>query len=207
LALFYWENNDACSVHPEESFMVRIGITDFARRQTPSSKYNHFDGTWEELTALVTDWWNTRRASPHNSSVMRVPVPAEQLARFHTSIVAVTESTPLRAEFAPRVSGEAPFIQISAPGFPKAPAKHAEIILYSHEILEKDGDAPPTREADFYIVSINAYAGTDDEPMHPMTMARNFLGLKGGTRPEIPYTAEEFAQAIIYWSRHARIGH
>jgi hypothetical protein len=185
--------------------MVSIGVTEFARRQTPHSKYNHFAGSWEELVALVHNWWDTRRVSPHNSSVMLVPVPPDYVSRFFTSIVEVTETTPLQAEFAPRVPGEAPFIQISAPGFPKAPAKRADIILYSHEVLDKDGDAPPTREADFYIVSVNAYASMEEEPMHPMTMARNFLGLKGGTRPETPYTTEEFAQAVLYWSRHARI--
>jgi hypothetical protein len=186
--------------------MIRIGLTDFVQRQTPHSKYNHFDGSWEELIQLATTHWVARKISPHNSGVALVPVPQEMLPRFYTSIVEVTAETPLKAEFSPRVEGEAPFIQVSAPGFPKSQAKRAEIILYSHETLDKDGDAPATREADFYIVSINAYASVDDEPMNPMTMARNFLGLKGGTRPEVPYSAEEFAQAIIYWSRHARIG-
>jgi hypothetical protein len=41
--------------------------------------------------------------------------------------------------------------------------------------------------------------------MSPMTIARNFLGLKGGTRPEKPYSTEEFAKALIYWNNHARI--
>ncbi len=186
--------------------MTLIGVTDFARRQTPESKYNHFEGSWEELTQLVTAHWEARRISTHNSGVALVPMPPEQLARFYTSIVTISESTPLRAEFAPRVPGEAPFVQISAPGAQKMLAQRVDIIVYSHETLAQDGDAPPTREADFYIVSINAYASLAEEPMHPMTMARNFLGLKGGTQPETPYTAEEFAQAIVYWSRHARIG-
>lgn len=187
--------------------MVRIGLTDFVQRQTPQSKYNHFNGSWEELIQLVSEQWESRSLSPHNSGVALVPVPAEFLSCFYTSIIEVTSDTPLKAEFAPRVEGEAPFIQVTAPGFPKSPAKRAEIILYSHETLAKDGDAPETREADFYIVSINAYASVEPEPMNPMTMARNFLGIKGGTRPEVPYSAEEFAQAIVYWSRHARIGH
>jgi hypothetical protein len=186
--------------------MTRFGLTDFVKRQTSQSKYNHFDGTWDELLQLVADQWEQRRISPHNSGVALVPVPSELLPRFFTSIVAISPATPLKAEFAPRIEGEEPFIQISAPGFPKSQAKRAEIILYSHETLAKDGDAPTKQLADFYIVSVNAYASTAEESMHPMTMARNFLGLKGGTRPEVSYTAEEFAQAIVYWNRHARIG-
>lgn len=189
--------------------MATIGVSDFVKRQTPASKYNHFAGSWEELVTLVQAQWPHRSVSPHNSGVMLVPVPDESLNHFFTSIVPVTETSALRAEFSPRVPGEAPFIQVEIVGkggASKFPAQRAEIILYSHETLAQDGDAPPTREADYYIISINAYASREEEPMSPMTMARNFLGIKGGTRPETPYSAEEFARAIVYWSRHARIG-
>lgn len=183
-----------------------IGLIDFVRRQTPESKYNHFDGSWDELLDLVRAQWDKRAVSPHNSGVVLVPMPSELTHRFYTSIVEVTPCMALQAEFAPRVPGEDAFIQVSAPGVAKVPAKRAEIILYSHDTLAQDGDAPPTREADWYLVSINAYASEEDEPMNPMTMARNFLGLKGGTKPENPYSAEEFARAIVYWSRHVRAG-
>ncbi len=183
---------------------VTLGITDFVRRQTPESKHSHFDGTWDELLEIVHAQWHRAEVSPHNTEVRLVPVPPELSHRFYTALVEVTPDTPLRARFEPRVPGEDPFIQVEAVGFPKAPARKAEIILYSHEVLARDGDAPPTREADFYVVSVNTYATDEPEPMSPMTMARNFLGLKGGTRPETPYTAEEFARAIVYWSRRVR---
>ncbi len=186
--------------------MVSIGVLDFVKRQTPESPYNHFEGSWEELASIVAEQWEHRQVSPHNSQVMLVPIPQTLVHRFYTSIVPVTPDMTLKAEFSPRVVGEEPYIQVSAIGTSKQPAKRVEIICYSHEVLAKDGDAPPTREADYYIVSVNAYASGELEPMSPMTMARNFLNLKGGTQPEVPYTAEEFAQAIVYWSRHARIG-
>jgi hypothetical protein len=183
-----------------------IGITDFVRRQTPESKYNHFEGSWDELVRLVERHWEERKTSPHNTGVVLVPMPESLVRRFYCSIVEVTPGMPLQAEFAPRVAGEYAFIQVSAPGVSKSPARRAEIILYSHGTLAQDGDAPPTCEAEWYVVSVNAYATPDDEPMNPMTMARNLLGLTGGTRPLVPYTAEEFAHAIIYWSHHVRAG-
>lgn len=184
--------------------MVQIGVTEFVKRQTPESRYTHFDGDWDELLQLVRAQWPQRETSPHNSGVALVPMPQALAHRFYTGIIEITPDTPLKAEFLPRVEGEEPFIQVSAAGGGKQPAQSAEIILYSHETLAQDGDAPPTREADYYIVSVNAYASPEKEPMNPMTMARNLLGLKGGTRPEVPYTAEEFARAIVYWGRHAR---
>lgn len=185
--------------------MVMIGVTEFVKRQTPQSRHSHFDGSWEELTRLVLAHWPLATVSPHNSGVRLVPMPTSVTGRFYTGIVEVTPDMALKAEFEPRVPGEDAFIQVMACGQGKQPARRVEIILYSHETLAKDGDAPPEREADFYIVSVNGYASDEEEPMSPMTMARNFLGLKGGTQPETPYTAEEFARSILYWSRHARV--
>ena len=39
--------------------------------------------------------------------------------------------------------------------------------------------------------------------MPPVTMARNMLEKEGGTKSV--YTAEEFAEAIYYWSQRIRI--
>lgn len=185
--------------------MRRIGLSDFLKRQTAASKYDHYDGDWDALLQLVERQWEQRQPSPHNSGVMLVPVPEAECHRFFCSVIPVTENTTLMAHFAPRITGEEAFIQVEALNGQKTQAHRAEIILYSHETLAKDGDAPATREADYYIISINAYATEKAEPMSPMTLARNFLGLKGGTRPETTYTAQEFAEAILYWSQHVRI--
>lgn len=186
--------------------MTKIAVHDFARRQTPESQHNHFGGTWEELIELVSRHWPRRRISPHNPEVALVPMPENQLHRFYAGIVEVTSETPLEAVFAPRVAGEDPYIQVASPGGKKTPAKKVDIVCYSHEVLAKDGDAPAVKEADYYIININAYATDEEEPMRPMTMARNLLGLKGGTKPEVAYSPEEFARAIVYWSRHVRVG-
>ncbi len=193
-----------------------MGVTEFVRRQTQESHHHHFNGSWEELTALVTAAWPERRISPNNPEVALVPMPTQQLHRFFSSTIAITPDTPLQAHFAPRVEGEAPFVQIAvqhteqnaeqnAGQTRKMPARRVDVIVYSHAVLAVDDDAPDPQEALHYIVSINAYASLQEEPMHPMTMARNLLGLKGGTRPQTPYTPEAFAEAIVFWSQHARI--
>jgi hypothetical protein len=180
-----------------------IGITHFARdRFKPELSSSHFDGTWDELVQIVRNNWQHRKQSPSNSQVFLIPVPAELLGRFYSPTMPVTESTPLKAEFKPRREGEEPFINISADPLQKVPAKSAEVIVYSHAVLAKDEANFAPAPADYYIVAVKAYTETEPEPMSPVTMARNLLGLPGGTRPEKPYTAEDFANAIIYWSRH-----
>jgi hypothetical protein len=182
--------------------VAQVGVLDFVKRQTKDSKHDYFQGTWDELVELVTKYWELHYVSSNNPGVLIVPMPKNVLHSFFSSTVTVTEDTNLKAIFSPRVPGETAFIQTTAMNALKKTAQHVEIILYSHETLAADGDAPKPRQADYYIVSINAYPTKEPSPMSPMTMARNFLGLKGGTRPPVPYTAEDFARSIIYWGEH-----
>lgn len=82
----------------------------------------------------------------------------------------------------------------------KAPAKRVSLIVYSREALGADVSSA---DADAEIVSINASVTVEPEPMHPFTMARNELGMIGGTPGH--YTAEEYARAVVFWSQHAMV--
>ncbi|MGE0201106.1 MAG: DUF3228 family protein [Candidatus Melainabacteria bacterium] len=182
-----------------------LGVLDFVRRQTPDSPWAHFDGGWDELVALCETHWQAGAPSPHNPQVWVVPMPAALYPRFYTATVALQPGMPLKATFEPRMPGEEPVLQVSVCGGEKQNARCVEIICYSHAVLAQDGDAPEPQTARYYIVSLNAYPQSRPEPMRPVTMARNLLNLSGGTRPEVPYSPEEFAHAILYWAQHARL--
>ena len=187
----------------EHSDTPSIGLTHFARdRYTPESSKSHFSGSWHELAEIVKTQWPQRIQSPSNSRVFLIPVPKNCLDRFYTNTIAVSNKTKLSARFEARREGEEPYLQIEAVDLKKQPAQSAEIVVYSHAALAADESGFSDDTADYYIVAINAYPTEDPEPMNPMTMARNFLGLPGGTKPENPYSAEEFARAIVYWSKH-----
>ncbi len=81
----------------------------------------------------------------------------------------------------------------------ETPAKLVNVVCYSAAALLENGGERST-DCDWEIVTILATSG-EIEPMHPLTMARNFLGLAGGTSST--YTAEEFATAIAF---HANTG-
>lgn len=191
----------ALKVAYEEAF-PSIGVSNFVRRQTPQSSYSHFEGTWSELVTLVEEHFDEGKQG-YKPGVWLVPVPAE---RFRSNIVALTPNTPLTAHYAPRREGEAPFINVRAqggttPAGEKMPAKHAFVVLYSHAVLCEGGEA--STDANWEIVSINARTEDAESPMDPMTMARNFLFLPGGTRGE--FTAQQFAESIVYWNQHALV--
>ncbi len=177
--------------------MSHLGWSDFARgRHVPGGGHAWFDGSPEELLDLVQERWPQRRPGVGRTdleAVVVVPVPAD---RFVAGTVLVDENTPLFAALERRQPHEEPFIRVTADG-PREPARYAAVVLYSAAtLLENDG----TRSGDFAweVVSLQASA-VPEEPMHPITMARNYLEKPGGTYA--PYTAQQFAEAIWYWSR------
>jgi hypothetical protein len=171
-----------------------ITVNPFVTRQTPESRFSHYEGSWEELEALVLEHFD--KAQPgYRDGVVLVPVPPE---RFYASTVEVTEGMKLGARFEARQEGEAPVLSIVAHDVPKQLAKAVDIVLYRADVLAEDDDR--SSEAEWEIISVNARVSETPEPMDPVTMARNYLHLAGGTKGE--FTAEEFAEAIIYWATH-----
>jgi hypothetical protein len=79
----------------------------------------------------------------------------------------------------------------------KAPAAVVDVYLYSWQALAENDERSTT--AEWEIVGMGARPEEGDEPPHPVTMARNILGLPGGTGTE--YTPEEIAHAILHWSQ------
>jgi hypothetical protein len=176
-----------------------IGWSDFARRRhVAGGTHAWFAGTFEELLDLVREHWSHRRPGAGRTGlgeVVVVPVPA---ARFVGSTILVTDDTPLFAVLERRQPPEEPYIRLTAGG-PREPARFAAVVLYSAATLLENG-GERSGEYDWEVVSLQAGA-LADEPMHPVTMARNFLEKSGGTFA--PYTAQEFAEAVWYWSRRA----
>ena len=165
----------------------------FTHRQTKDSKFGHFEGTWEELEALTLEHFAEAKPG-YRDGVILVPVPPE---RFMSSMVTVTPETELRTTFEARREGEAPFMQTVAVGTGgKSPAVAVDIVLYRHDVLVENKDQ--SCDAGWEIISVNPRVTEQDEPMHPVTMARNFLQMEGGTKGT--FSAEDFAKAIIFHS-------
>lgn len=177
--------------------MAKIICNRFVTRQTETSSFSHFDGTWKELEDLVGNAKAIAVKEGYRNGVILVPVPPE---RFYCAVVDLNTlrhpENVISATFASRRAGEQPFVQVTT-ALPKQQAKYVEIVLYSRDVLKETKDNTD-ETADWEIISINARITEEPEPPTPMAMARNFLQLTGGTKAT--YTAEEFAKAIVYWS-------
>jgi len=178
---------------------LRLGWSEFAAaRHLPGGKHTWYEGSREELLELVRKNWADRRPGagrPDLSQVVVVPVPP---AGFVSNTVKVGADTVLHAHLDCRQLGEDPFIRVTAEG-PREPPLFAAVVMYSAATLQENGG---TRSGDFDWEVVCLLAGqNEEEPMDPLTMARNFLEKPGGTFA--PYTAEQFAEAIYYWSGRA----
>jgi hypothetical protein len=180
---------------------MKIALTKFAaERHTPTSGRSFFKGDAEQLIGHVAASWHMRRAGQGRQSldeVVVVPMPyAVATKEFQCNTVLADESTRFVAGVERRQEKEEPFISVRAHrDSPTIKTTHAWVVCYHYGVLSEDEREGVT--ADWYIVSIGA-SDTNDEPMYPLTMARNQLGLEGGTK--VDYPKEEWARAVHYWS-------
>lgn len=192
-----------------------IGVSTFAReRHTPVSGKSFFDGPWEDLISLICDNWEKAVPGTGENNLTRkivIPLPTD---RFVGCTVTVQEDTVLQATMDRRQPHEEPFIKTVATGrlveqgddawiedLKPDPVISAKVVLYSKEALSENKEHRST-DCDWEIVAL-LVSSDPEEPMHPLTMARNFLELPGGTKSV--YSAEQFAKAIVYWSRRCSV--
>jgi hypothetical protein len=178
---------------------MKVEWTRFALdRHVEGSGHTWFQGSSGELVQLVHGHWRDRQPGfgrANLDEVVVVPVPPE---RFHGTTVTLRDGMQLSAEVTRRRPHEDPYVRVTTSGAADKPV-HAGVVLYSRALLLPE---EPELEGDWGIVSIMATAMAD-EPMHPLTMARNMLERPGGTKAT--YTAEQFARAVYYWSQRVSV--
>jgi len=174
----------------------------FANRQTPDSRFSHFEGTEQELLELVFEGFFHGKEG-YRSGVWLVTVPPE---RFKSGIAQLTEGERIWGVFESRKEGEAPRKFVATSGREKLPAKHVEVVLYHRDVLEEE----PGYEAiaDWEVISINASPTDEAVPIPPNTLIANHFGMSGGT--DTKYTALEFEEAlresVMFWHDKAMCG-
>src|SRR6185436_1711927 len=177
--------------------MTTVKCSEFVKRQTANSGYSHFEGSWEELEKITEQYLNDSSniyiRPGYRDGVIIIDLPGE---KFRSAIVKLDEKSKIYANYNPRRLGEDPYIKISVKSN-KQIAAYASVVLYRSDVLLEDNDR--SSSADWEIIAIKARM-TEEEPMNPYKMERNFLHLTGGTKGD--FTAEQFAKSIIYWNNH-----
>ena len=184
--------------------MATFHINSFVRRQTPESPYSHFEGTDEQLLQLLNEWYNIapRWTQGYREGVILVEVQPDG---FYTGLVELRDGDTLVGEFKSRREGETPrmSINVEREGERKQPATRVQLVCYAHNVLAEDNDNET--DADFELISINAYPTEEIAPIEPFTLMHNHFGSDGGTTTNL--TPEEFEtklrESFKYWQNKA----
>lgn len=204
--------------------MPKIAISTFASgRHVKGKGYSYFDGSDDDLVQLTLTFWNRRSPGFGRNNLEQVVIVPVHPERFVGVTATLNDGMILASDITRRQPKEDPYVStvcerqftivevktkdsevdklISAIKPVPDPVLFAKVVCYSAAtLLENDGKR--SSDADWEIVAIIASA-VDEEPMHPLAMARNFLQKEGGTFA--PYTAQQFAEAIYYWSTRVSV--
>ena len=204
--------------------MPKVIANPFVHRQTPNSRFGHFNGSWEDLCALVQAHFSEQRPG-YREGVVLVSVPPEG---FFSATVPLKVGMALTATYEPRRPGEEPRLHVGyvppvttpivthpdgsigyAYETAKSPAVACDIVLYASTVLAEDGDNQlPPEEGNWEIVSINPRMCQEEEPSRPEALIANHLQESGGTATHM--TDTEFVALLrksrAFWSKHVDLG-
>jgi hypothetical protein len=177
-----------------------LGWSKFAlSRHRPGTGYSFFtEHTAADVVDLVRRNWLSATPGDGEKDLKRkvvVPIPAENF--YCTSIplkkdmVLLSEVYSHKKHFAIRTVADA-----------KAdPAQVVNVVCFSADtVLENIGER--SCELEWEIIVLLA-TQVPHEPMHPLSMARNFIEKPGGV--ESKYTAKEFAESVYFWSQRVQV--
>lgn len=108
----------------------------------------------------------------------------------------------LVSKYKARGTNELPVLTRWFDGVESPRAKYLCLVLYNKEQIKKEGN---DIDADFAIVAILGQMGDKEEPMPPITMMRNALGIQEGGSG-VPINKEEYLKSVEFWESHAIVG-
>jgi hypothetical protein len=193
-----------------------IRITDFAKRHFDSK----FGGT-KILNVTLEDFErmiNTLHTSAHTEHLFECIIPGyadfckllvvKNFTNAKTGTLPITlESYQyLRSGYSSRTESELPIMErwFELP-LPAPKAEYLVVVLYSKEQLDKERKVGEEEfEGDWGIVAILAQMSSKEEPMKPITMMRNALGIEEGGSG-VPIDRDAYKKSVEFWSKNATV--
>ena len=197
-----------------------IKITDFAKRHF-DSKFGGtkiLDSTPEDferilslsisaLNLLPTNEYSTERIIPGYADFCKLVVLKNFTdARTGTLPITLDNYQYLRTGFSSRTEKELPVMDrwfdlpLSTPK-----AKYLVVVLYSKEQLDKERkEGEEEFIGDWGAVAILGQISSNEEPMKPITMMRNALGIEEGGSG-VPIDREAYKKSVDFWSNNATV--
>lgn len=197
-----------------------IKITDFAKRHfepkfggtkildfTPEKFEDILNLNISALNSFPITEHSTERILPGYADFCKLVVIKNFTnAKTGTLPITIENYQYLRSGFSARTENELPVLErwFELP-IPAPKAEYLVVVLYSKEQLEKERkEGEEEFVGDWGVVAILAQMSANEEPMKPITMMRNALGIdEGGSG--VPIDREAYKKSVDFWSRNATV--
>lgn len=191
-----------------------FGINDFYTTHSQKSEGNSYTTLTDVRLIEVVDrfWANRIPGAGEGTNLDRkvlVPITGDFAHDFGKPIffcpprVNLVLGMPVQAHVVARQQGEESYVETFVTpdvaekyGYVETPAKDVKVVVYSRAALMENG-GKPTTDAEWEIITLLCSPDVQ-EPMTPLTMARNMLEMAGGSKGE--YSGREFAESVWFWS-------
>ena len=178
-----------------------VGVNDFVRRQLKNTGKTYSTLSFEEIARHASKQMQRKKYSKgYRDGVLIINVKRSLINKFKCPYVKINSKTILYAEVSKRRPNEEKYIRIKAKNGDEIKTGKVNLILYRNDVLKETNEQ--TTECIWELISFHAIpAGIRELPMGPVTMMRNQLQLKGGTKGK--YTSEEWAKSVYFWQNYA----
>ena len=181
-----------------------VSVNDFVKRQVKGSGKTYAKSlSFEEIANHAEKQLLKKCYSEGYRDGVRIVFADQSIVKeFFCPYVKLDKDIQLVSRLVRRRPEEELYIQTRAINGKPAITGKVNLILYRNDVLLENDEN--TTNADWELVSINAIPkGIEKLPLGPITMMRNQLNLKGGTKAK--YTSKEWAESIRFWQKYAPI--
>ena len=179
-------------------------VNEFVRRQQPNTGKTYSTLSFEQIAKHAEEQLQLKRfAKGYRDGVIIIPVSNEYIKHFMCPFVKINSQTKLKAEVVKRRPEEEYYIRIKAIDGNILEIENVDLILYRNDVLKETNEN--TTDSQWELISFHAIPkGINKLPIGPVTMMRNQLQLKGGTKGV--YSSEEWAKSVYFWQNYALKG-
>lgn len=197
-----------------------IKITEFAKRHfdpkfggtkildvTPEEFEYKANLELKAINSSISTEYSNQRILPGYADFCKLLVLKNfTIARTGTLPITIENYQYLRTGFSSRTINELPVMDrwFELP-IPAPTAKYLVLVLYSKEQLEKERkEGEEEFDGDWGVVAILAQMSSEEEPMKPITMMRNALGIEEGGSG-VPIDRVAYKKSVSFWGGHATV--
>ena len=178
----------------------KVKASKFVERQKKGTGKTYSDSlSFSEIATIAEEKLNSGDyIDGYRDGVVLIELKDDTAKQFICPLIKIDKNTILSAKNIQRRKDEEYYIQIRALNGKSLATHQVDLVLYRNDVLKETNEV--STNADWELIAFMANPEKINIPMGPVTMMRNQLQLKGGTKGI--YSSENWAQSIQFWQKY-----